>query len=82
MYIREVVSQKCLDVFRNVFFDLNLCVCDDTSPSDIESWDSLAQISLVLVLEQVFEIEFSIDEAESLKNFGEIVDSVFEKIHA
>lgn len=82
MHSREVVSQKCVEIFRTVFFDLNLFVSNDTSPSDIENWDSLAQISLVLVLQQVFEIEFSIDEVESMKNFGEIVDSVFEKIHA
>lgn len=52
-----------------------------TSASDIAEWDSLAQIRLLMSMEQTFEIQFSLDEVEDLQNVGEIVELILAKVN-
>jgi acyl carrier protein len=52
-----------------------------TSASDIADWDSLAQIRLLMTMEQNFEIQFSLDEVEDLQNLGEIIELILKKIN-
>ena len=45
---------------------------DDSSPDNIESWDSFNGLMLVSELENVFKISFTIDEVVNVKNVGDI----------
>jgi acyl carrier protein len=53
---------------------------DDMTPSDIDSWDSLAQLSIVLELEQTFGIAFEPEDAFRIVTVGSIIDIVQEKL--
>lgn len=66
------VLEKLHDIFRDVFDDDELVIHNETTAEDIEEWDSVAQISLILLIEQVFNISFAPQELEGLANVGDM----------
>ncbi len=77
----QEVLLSCSEIFKKVFSDPQLSVNASTSASDIHEWDSLAQITLLMSMEQTFEIQFSLDEVEDLQNVGEIVELILAKVN-
>ena len=75
------VMNSCNEIFRTVFSNTELLISGSTSASDISDWDSLAQIRLLMAMEQTFEIQFSLDEVEDLQNVGEIVELILAKVN-
>jgi acyl carrier protein len=51
-----------------------------TSAHDIEEWDSLSHIRLMVAIEKAFKIKFTNSEIENLKNVGELVALVGQKL--
>ena len=49
---------------------------EDSSPQNIESWDSFNGILLVSELEKNFGVKFTTEEVLSVKNFKDIIDSL------
>ena len=54
-------------------------VTSKTNASDIEDWDSIAQVGLILSIEKRFSIQFSSGEVEVLQNVGEMANLINEK---
>jgi acyl carrier protein len=77
---REEVFNSVQGIFRDVFDQSGLIIKDKTSSSDIEDWDSLNQINLVVAMEKEFQIKFALADIENLKDVGEMVDLIFKKI--
>ena len=75
------ILDSCNEIFRTVFSDTTLSIDATTSASDIVDWDSLAQIRLLMAMEESFEIQFSLDEVEDLQNVGEIVELILAKVN-
>lgn len=79
---REDVYKELNAIFRNNFDDEKIELTDNTSSSDIDGWDSLEQINLIVAIQDTFDIKFNIEEANSMKNIGEIVDLILiKKVH-
>ena len=76
---REYVYEKMNEIFRNVFDDDSIVLDDETSADDIEDWDSLEQINLVVSIENEFEMMFDMNEIANLQNVGEMVDLILSK---
>ena len=76
---REEVFEKLNTVFRDNFDDNGINLTDSTSSADIEDWDSLEQINLVVAIQDAFGIKFNIDEVNAMKNVGEMADAILEK---
>ena len=53
---------------------------EETSPDNVESWDSLKHMNLIVALEEEFEVEFLDDEIETLLNYKLIALTLEEKI--
>ena len=79
---REEVFEKLNDIFRNNFDDDSIELNDETSSADIEDWDSLEQINLVVAIQETFHVKFNIGEVNAMKNVGEMVDFILEKMGA
>jgi len=77
---REEVFEKLEEVFRDVFDDDTIHVTDTTTAKDIEDWDSLEHINLIVAIENKFHIKFNMKEVLLLKNVGEMVDVILERI--
>jgi acyl carrier protein len=77
------MKSETLDELKNIFceyFDDNkLIITGKTNANDIEDWDSIAQVGLILSIEKRFSIQFSSGEVEVLQNVGEMANLINEK---
>jgi len=80
MMTREEVLDKLNEIFRDVFDDDSIEVCDSTTSADIEGWDSLEHINLVLAVEQEFDFKFEMGQVVSMKDVGEMVDIILAEL--
>lgn len=63
-------------IFQEVFDDPQLRVGVDTSSADLSDWDSVAQVKLVLAVEEAFAIRFTSDELSSIHTVGDFMNAV------
>lgn len=73
---REEIFEEVTEIFRDVFDDDDLEIVDSTNAEDIEDWDSLEHINLVINMEKKFGLKFNLKEVGELKNVGEMVDLI------
>jgi acyl carrier protein len=61
-------------------FDLDdLKATRETTANDVEEWDSLSHVRLIVAIERAFKIKFSNAEIERLRNVGGLVDAIASK---
>lgn len=77
---REAIYDKLNEIFRDVFDDESITVCETTTADDIEDWDSLEHINLVAAVEQAFGMKFTMGQVVTMKNVGEMVDIIMDKV--
>ena len=73
---REEIYGKLNEVFQDVFDDEDITVNDSTVSADVDGWDSLEHINLIVAVERCFGIKFTMGETTGLKNVGEMVDRI------
>ena len=73
------IYERLNKVFRDVFDDEEICVNETTTANDIDDWDSLEHINLIVAIENEFGIKFTMWETTSLKNVGEMVSLIIKK---
>jgi len=66
----QQLHDKLQGIFRKVFDREDLVIRDDYAAKDIEDWDSLAQINLVVGAEAEFGVRLATAEIRSLKDVG------------
>lgn len=71
---REKTISRIRDVMRDVFDVEDLEITDTTSAADVEEWDSLSHIRLVVAIEREFSVQFSNSEIEDMQNVGDLAD--------
>lgn len=70
----DAIWQKLTEVFRDVFDDDDIAISEDTTAEDIDEWDSLSNVLLLVSIEKAFDgVKFNTGEVASLKNVGEMV---------
>ena len=77
---REEVFTKLTDVFRDVFDNDNIVLKEGTVSSDIQDWDSLEFINIVVAVMETFKIKFSIEDLKKLDNVGQLVTLILERV--
>ena len=78
---REEIFSKLNEIFEDVL-DLEETpkLTDITSANDIEEWDSLSYIPLIVAIEKAFKLKFTSSEILKWKNVGEMVDTIICRI--
>lgn len=76
---KNAVSEKLMAIFREVFDDDNLEINSMTTAQDVEGWDSLAHIRLVVTIEKAFSMRFTAAEIADLKNVGDMAELILRK---
>jgi len=69
----EMIRIQLTGIFHDIFDDDKLVISDITTASDIDEWDSLAHLSLIVAIEAKFNIKFSMDEVVDMQNVGNII---------
>lgn len=76
---KEETKEQVQEIFRDILDDEDLILTDNTTAYDVDGWDSLSHIQLVVAMEKYFKIKFSAKEILSWKNVGELIDSIVVK---
>lgn len=76
---REEIFDGLNEVFQDVFDDEDIVVNENTTADDIDEWDSLEHINLIVATEKKFGIKFTMSEVTGMKNVGEMADIIAER---
>jgi acyl carrier protein len=68
------------EICRQVFEKPGLAITPVTSARDIENWDSLNHVTLIMEVERKFGIKFALGELQDLKNVGSLLKLIEDKI--
>ena len=74
------ILKKLEVIFRDVFDDEDIVLTNETTANDIEDWDSLAKINLLVAIKKEFKINFNLEEVSKYKNVGDMVNAIKEKL--
>jgi acyl carrier protein len=67
------IYARLTEVFHNVFDDDSLQITPKLSAKDVDGWDSLTHIRLLLTIEKAFKIKLTTSEIGRLENVGDLV---------
>lgn len=76
---RVAVTQRLNGVFQDTFDDPSIQIHDAMTAADIDDWDSLQHIVLVLAVEREFEVRLNPAEVGKLENVGRMIDLLLAK---
>ena len=77
---KDEVFSALDEVFQDEFDDNSIHVSETTTANDIEDWDSLEHINLVVAVEKRFRIKFTMGEVAGMKNVGEMVGIILKRM--
>lgn len=75
MTYEEIVA-RLTETFRDVFDDESIVLLRETTANDIEDWDSLSHVGLIVAIEKEFKVRFSLVELKPLKSVGDLLDLI------
>ena len=73
---RSEIYEELTEIIRDIFDDDELVIGDETTADDIEDWDSLEQINLLVAIEKRFNIKIRLGDVSGLENVGRMVDLI------
>jgi acyl carrier protein len=72
---KDEIYTRLQGIFDNVFME-EVKISRELAAKDVEEWDSLTHVSLVLAIEEQFGLRFKVGEIESAKNVGDLVSLI------
>lgn len=76
---KNQIMAEVQEIFRDVLDNEDIELTPETMADDIEEWDSLSHIQLIVAIEKHFKVKFTSKEILSWKNVGEMVDCISTK---
>lgn len=70
------ILKQVNDIFIDVLDNEDIKLSDATSAKDVDEWDSLNHIQLIVAIEKHFKIRFNSAEISAWKNVGEMCASI------
>lgn len=74
------IFEDLQEIFRDIFDDDELELTPETNADDIDDWDSLTHMQLIVQIEKKYNIKFSTAEIKKAANVGEFVEIIKEKL--
>lgn len=76
---KNQILEEVQEIFREVLDNEEIVLANETTADDIEEWDSLTHIQLIVAVEKHFKIKFTSKEILSWQNVGEMIDCIAAK---
>ena len=76
---KEQVLIEVSTICKELFKEPDLTISPETSPNDLEAWDSMNNLLLIDKIEDKFKIKFSLDDIFNAQNIGDICEIIFVK---
>lgn len=76
---RQEILDRLTPIFRDELDNEDIVLTEQTVADDIEEWDSLSHIQLIVAIEKAFGIRFTSSEIQSWNNVGEMMDTMLTK---
>ena len=73
---RDQIMENLQDIYREVFDDEEMLLSEEMTEDDIEEWDSLTHLRLIMQVEKAFSIKFSTTQIKGLTSVGSFVDAI------
>jgi acyl carrier protein len=70
------------EIFRDVFDDDTITLTPETTAADIDGWDSVAHVDLIVSIETRMKIKFKTSELGNLHNVGQLVGIIEYKLES
>ena len=76
---RNQILAEVQEIFRDTLDNEDIVLVDSTTANDVEEWDSLTHIQLIVAIEKHFKIKFTSLEIMSWQNVGQMIDCIASK---
>lgn len=76
----QEIYETLTEIFREVFDDPEITIEPESTADDIEEWDSMSHINLILMVELRFGIEFSQSEVMRFEDVGDLAECIHGKL--
>ncbi|WP_326981871.1 acyl carrier protein [Chryseobacterium sp. MYb264] len=76
---RDEILAKLTTIFHDELDNDEIVLHFETTADDIEEWDSLSHIQLIVAVEKAFKVRFTSSEIQSWNNVGEMIDCILSK---
>ena len=70
------IYRKLREIFCDVFDRDDIDLTPSTTADDIEGWDSLAHLRIMMSVEQAFQVRFNAAEVAALRNVGDLAEMI------
>jgi len=76
------IRARLTEIFREVFDDESIEISNEMTAKDVEEWDSLNHINLIVAVERKFKVRFTTKEVTNVANVGEFIALLKGKLSA
>jgi acyl carrier protein len=73
-------AERLNEVFQRVFDNDEINIRPETTSNDVDGWDSLSHINLIMAVEEGFRIKFTTKEIMLFKNVGDLLKTIESKL--
>jgi acyl carrier protein len=72
----STIYERLNEIFRDIFDDDDLTLSPETTAQDVEGWDSMTNVQIMLSVEREFGLHLSAGQMAALRNVGDLVDTI------
>jgi acyl carrier protein len=73
------IDYRIRSVFREVFDREDMEICDEMTAKDVPEWDSLAQVKLIIGIEEEFGMKFTTKDVAEMSCVGDVKKIIINK---
>ena len=78
---KQEILNLVQEIFRDILDNEDIVLTNETTANDVEEWDSLSHIQLIVAIEKHFKLKFTSLEIMKWKNMGEMIDTIYQRIN-